>query len=49
MFCSNFEIDAGKAEADGNNTEANEAIEDDTDETDEVDKANEVADEAEAD
>ncbi len=38
-----------KADADGNNTEANEAIEADADETDEVDKANEAADEAEAD
>jgi hypothetical protein len=27
MFCSDFEIDAGKAKADGNNAEANEAIE----------------------
>jgi hypothetical protein len=26
MFCSDFEIDAGKAEADGNNAEADEAI-----------------------
>ncbi len=48
MFCSDFEIDAGKAEADGNNAEANETIEADADETDEADKANEAADEAEA-
>jgi hypothetical protein len=49
MFCSDFEIDASKAEADDNNAEANEAIEADANETDEADKANEVADEAEAD
>ncbi len=49
MFCSDFKIDASKAEADGNNAEANEAIEADTDETNTADKANEAADEAEAD
>jgi hypothetical protein len=27
MFCSDFEINAGKAEADGNNAEADEADE----------------------
>ena len=42
MFCSDFEIDAGKAEADGNNAEADEAIEANVDETYEADKANGV-------
>ena len=49
MFCSDFEINAGKAEADGINAEANEAIEADADETGESNKANEAADEAKAD
>ena len=40
MFCSDFEIDAGKAEADGNTAEADEAIEADADEMD--DAANEA-------
>ncbi len=49
MFCSDFEINVGKAAAGGNNAEANEAIEADADETGKADKANEAVDETEAD
>ena len=40
LFHIKFESDAKEAKADGNNADADEAIEADADETDEADKAN---------
>ena len=48
MFYFDFELDANKAKADGNNADADEAIEADADKTNEADKANEANEAKEA-
>ena len=42
LYHFDFKLDANKAEADGNNVVADEAIESDADEADEANKANEA-------
>ena len=48
MIHFDFELDANEAKADGNNADADEAIEADADETNEADKANETDEAKEA-